>query len=271
MDKSSTFLALLSIISILAITSIAITDIDSAPVRQPFPASEASESVGANTMQESEEIKAKIAEETSNTAEPEVIKNELDATEAVDFRSLDFSTEDNFGEIITAEQREAPYKFENTAVNTIDDKFNEDSVFTTERLRQAGIARPIIQPKPFNGVLFDELEIETLTSFDITQLKILNKDGGNEVKILDVYVLDMIGEEMASEIYDLIKVKFKALLGVDVNETNDYGMKSFYINYTPSKTNVFLVVKFEESVYALSYPRDDELGVNMHDIVKNLL
>jgi hypothetical protein len=145
--------------------------------------------------------------------------------------------------------------------------------FSTERLRAAGFSDVIIQKKPFDGTLFGNLELKSLLSFNPDYLLIFSNAAGSKTKIFEIYSFTNIEKELAGEIYDLIKYKYDGSLGVLVNESNQFGLSSFYLNFTPPSENVFLVVKFPDSVYALSYPRseDQSLGVVYQEIVKKLL
>ena len=83
--------------------------------------------------------------------------------------------------------------------------------------------------------------------------------------------LDTLGLKKYSISY--LFYKYNNSFGVKVNETNDFGLSSFYANFTPPKENVFLVVKYPDSVYALSYPKSEkeDLGLKYHDIIRKLL
>ncbi len=80
-----------------------------------------------------------------------------------------------------------------------------------------------------------------------------------------VYIFKAGIESDINEVYQLIKLRSSEGLNVNINETDQYGAGSFYLN-DPSRSNTaFLTVRIGAVIYAFSYPKD------YHAQIKNLI
>ncbi len=271
MDNSSTFLSLLAVISVIAIVSIAITDLDDGKVRQPFPASEAIQEVAPVSESEPEAAPEEQVPESNDTSFYDLAREGADLTADLQVPELDFNADENFERAITEPEESEEIRFNDDREVEIAEenpvKTAPGYKFSIERLRAVGLPDSVIQRRPFDNMLFEDLEIDTLESFDVSVNAIYRTEHGERIRTFDVYAFQGIDEAISSEIYDLIKYKYAGSLGVTVNETNAFGMASFFVNHLPPKNAAFLVVKYPDSVYALSYPRED----GFYELIKKLL
>jgi hypothetical protein len=142
---------------------------------------------------------------------------------------------------------------------------------SSEILTKSGFKNIVVKPRPFNGMLFDQFDLAMLSYLNIVEKSVIYLDDGNETEVLKAYEFDFSDDLGAQEIYDFLKAKIKDKLGVTINQTNQFGLSSFYINFNTPLENVFLVVKTRTNVYALSYPKAKLNEISYFDLVSNLL
>ncbi|MCA9373837.1 hypothetical protein KC725_01615 [Candidatus Peregrinibacteria bacterium] len=126
----------------------------------------------------------------------------------------------------------------------------------------SGFQNVTLQRVPFNGILFERVDLRDFQSVEVVQQNLLQD---NKEKIALFYEFHGDSDLLANEIYIYIKDKARNGLNVGINETNDYGDGSFYVNYTDIPDRAFLVVKTRESVYALTYEK------RLHSFIESLL
>lgn len=133
---------------------------------------------------------------------------------------------------------------------------------TFAALQNAGFTNMVLQRVPFNGILFNTIDLRDFKSVSVVQNNLLEN---NKTQSAALYEFDAGSRMLANEIYALIKQKTTSLVGVIVNETKQFGETSFYINFNDSAQNAFLVVKLQDTVYALTYKKE------LHPLIKQLL
>ena len=236
-DKSSTSLAIISVLTILIVLFIAISNVEDAPVRRPFP------TMGAESAIEDKAV-------------AQIVPAFKSANQDTD------SFETNFPEFVDSI---TPEVSESAASGSLNLGIN------SQLLTKSGLSNFIIKPRPFDGILFDEFEVSMLSYLDILDKRIVQIKDGNEREVLRVYQFNFEDTDGVQEIYNFLKADLKDELGVTLNETNQFGMGSFFINLEPSKDIAFLVVKTKTNVYALSYPKANEDGNDYFSLVSKLL
>lgn len=260
-SKSSTFLALTSILAILAVLSIAITDMESAAVRKPFPNSGKDSADGNSQIalpngwdsltgqKSSSEISSENKSSNIVISEnlPPVNLNDdgLPPSSAPNKDSIEQSDSKVVVETPVVVERTAPVASTDLLVKNVND----------ESLRIAGFTDFVIKPRPFDGKLFDLFDISMLGPLEIVEKNVIENRNGNEANVLKVYEFGLGDKDTTQEVYDYLKAKIKSELGTTVNENNQFGLSSFYINFGAPDDNAFLVVKTRSNVYALSYPK----------------
>lgn len=131
-------------------------------------------------------------------------------------------------------------------------------------MQNAGFTNLVLQRVPFNGILFNTIDLRNFKSVEVIQNNLI-EDNTNRNQTASFFEFDAGSRMLATEIYSLIKQKTQSLSGVKMNETNQFGNNSFYINFDDNAQNVFLVVRMESNVYALTYRKD------YHPFIKQLL
>lgn len=261
-DKSSTTLAMISVLTILIVLFIAISNVSESPVRRPFP------SVGAGNDLSQPKEDSTTAPAFINSAENKV----------------DDQFEQNFPEFVNSISGNETVQLDAVS-NTIDlpekdlprweaPSPSTDSLtygITSQVLTKAGFTNFVIKPIPFNGVLFERFSVPMLSYLNIVDKRIIQVRNGNETEVLRVYQFNFDDSEGAKEIYDFLKTDLKGELGVDINENNQFGLSSFFINLQEPGEMAFLVVKTKTNVYALSYPKSNGEDENYFSLVSSLL
>lgn len=249
-SKSSTSLAIISILAILGVLVIAIDGTDEKPVRKPF--SKAKDQVAVNTSIKSKSEQDKNLEtETIQATEIEFNGKEITISEGVNKEKIE--PEQN-----TPTENDFPLSFEEKQINY-------------GNLKLAGLNDFVVKPKPFDGKLFDQFDMTVLTGLDVVKKSVIMAKNGQEEEVLTAYEFNFEDKESVSEIYAYLKATIKGELGTTINETNQFGLASFYINFSEPVENAFLVVKMPENVYALSYPKVVTMETDFHKVVSKLL
>lgn len=244
-SKSSTSLAITSILAILIVFFIAISDVENSPQRKPFPTE------GAKAPETTEEEKSASDIDAKNDS----------AQDTTVLTGGDSKSQDDI---------KTPPSPPSPATETTDSKDMPKNI-SSESLLRTGFANVVIKPIPFTGKMFDQFDLSVLADLDIVEKQVVRLYEGNEVQVLRAYEFNFADEQSAAEIYDFLKAKFKDSLGVTINQTNQFGLGSFYINFGEPREQAFLVVKTRNNVYALSYPKAKVNGVDYFQPVSQLL
>lgn len=276
MNSSSSFLAISSVLAILLVASIAINNVEESSLRKPFPASAGAGEIGKVSVFDS--LKETDQENSSENSE-QTDEEELTFTpEEIDYFDNNFEGLAEVAKINAVNEQiiEQPDQSVQTETKPViqETPSQTGDVINAELLRKVGFSNFFLQKKPFEKVVFDEFDFSELSSIEVEFYQVMERLFGNEREILEIFHFPAADAAMTGEIYNLLKEKFKSELGVTLNETNSFGLASFYINFGELRENVFLVVKLKEGVYALSYPRGNvnSPGENKYfQSVKNLL
>lgn len=163
--------------------------------------------------------------------------------------SLDLSAGGDLGEKTATEKSVAP---------TLQEKAN----IAFDMVGQAGFQNVTLQRIPFNGIMFERIDLRDFKSVPVVKQNLLQN---NKTIIATFYEFHAKTEPLADEIFSFIKDRAAGPIEAEINETNDYGSGSFFINYSDKKNNAFLIVKTGTSVYAYSYPKGS------HSLIESLI
>jgi len=145
-----------------------------------------------------------------------------------------------------------------------DENFNDFSqsvLLTEEHLKNSGFTGAYLENEPHNGYLYKTIYVDDLYDVEL-QKHIIRSTGEYLAK---VYILSVGPLSSVDEVYEVVKVRGTEGLDIEVNETNDYGSKSFYINDMRRPNVAFLTTKVGDFIYGFSYPK------KYHPQVKNLI
>lgn len=71
-----------------------------------------------------------------------------------------------------------------------------------------------------------------------------------------IYEIPLANKQEARKLYIEIKNQAKAISTLDVNETNQFGENSFYLNHQAKVSQVFVITVSKNKVYALGYSKE---------------
>lgn len=130
-----------------------------------------------------------------------------------------------------------------------------------EQIKSAGFTGGYLESEPLDGRLFKTIDISDLVDVEATKTNIRS-----ELEILaKVYVFKVGIANSASEVYQTLKLKASQGLNITLNETNEFGSASFFMNDPVRSDTAFLTVRIAGLVYSFSYPK------NYHSQIKNLI
>lgn len=130
-----------------------------------------------------------------------------------------------------------------------------------EQIKSAGFSGAYLESEPLDGRLFKTIDISDLKDVEVTKTDIRSTD---EI-LAKVYVFKIGLAVSANEIYQTLKLKASQGLNISLNETNEFGSSSFFMNDPVRSDTVFLTVRIAGFVYAFSYPK------TYHSQIKNLI
>lgn len=170
------------------------------------------------------------------------------------------------------EESTGAYKVEDKQVaNTGDEASDfEDQTFSMqnvninlrqEQIDSAGFFGAYIEEEESDGKLYKTIDVADL--YDTKMQKFVIRS--EEELMAKVYIFSVGANSNIDELYQLIKSRCGQVPVSTVNETNEYGNGSFYLNDSSRGGTVFLTTKMGELVYGFSYPK------TYHSQVKNLV
>ncbi len=139
---------------------------------------------------------------------------------------------------------------ENVREESSKDSSSLDLAVTLELLGKAGFIEPSIRQVDFNGSLFQLIDLKSYSIDPVVKANLFDK---NEFKI-SLNEIHQNSDVLAEEVYRLIKEEASLNLDIIINETNQYGDASSYLNHSQKKKTAFLLVLIGNSVYGLEYP-----------------
>ncbi|MCX6734842.1 MAG: hypothetical protein NTZ25_02925 [Candidatus Peregrinibacteria bacterium] len=148
------------------------------------------------------------------------------------------------------------FEDENAATPVVGNVYLRD-----EQIKSAGFTGGYLEDEPLDGRLFKTIDISDLKDTEVTKTDIRSKD---EI-LAKVYIFKVGIGNSADEVYKTLKLKASQGLNVKLNETNEFGSASFFMNDPVRSDTAFLVVRISGLVYSFSYPK------TYHSQVKNLI
>ncbi|MEK7126793.1 MAG: hypothetical protein AAB848_01680, partial [Patescibacteria group bacterium] len=130
-----------------------------------------------------------------------------------------------------------------------------------EQIKSAGFDSAYLEKELSDGKLFKTIQIDDLFDTEVTKTAIRTEESA----LAKVYIFKTGINTEISEVYELIKLRASGGLNIQVNETDEYGSSSFYMNDQMRSSTAFLVVRMGGFIYAFSYPKE------YHSQIKNLI
>lgn len=139
--------------------------------------------------------------------------------------------------------------------------FSTNVFIREDMIKSAGFAGAYLESDPHNGFLYKTIYIDDLEDVEVTKYAIRTKDS----LFAKVYVFQVGGLSSVSEVYEVLKMRATGGLDIEINETNEFGGESFFMNDARRPEVAFLTVRIGAVLYGFSYPKE------YHSQIKNLV
>lgn len=130
-----------------------------------------------------------------------------------------------------------------------------------EQIKSAGFVGAYLEDEPLDGKFFKTIDVSDLGDVTVTKTDIRTK----EAILAKAYIFKIGLNTNVSEVYQILKMRALQGLNIKLNETNEFGLASFYMNDPTRTDTAFLTVRISGMIYAFSYPK------TYHSQIKNLL
>jgi len=130
-----------------------------------------------------------------------------------------------------------------------------------EKIIKAGFLEAGLEVSAFPGTVFDKIDFSEYNDDEHLQYKILE----NNINSGIICELIFPDADITANVYEILKSQISGNTIFTVNETSQYGDKSFFANNVEEKNSVFLVVKKGNRLYTFLYPARN------HNKIKNLI
>jgi hypothetical protein len=130
-----------------------------------------------------------------------------------------------------------------------------------EQLVSAGFVDAYIEDEDHGNKLFKTIPVGDLLNVNIDKKSVRSA----ESLMVKVYAFQFGFNADIDQAYQLIVGRAGQQVAVDINETNEFGQASFFMNDARREDIAFLTIKLPQTIYAFSYPKD------YHQQVKNLI
>jgi hypothetical protein len=282
MRKFTIFTVILTVIVVVVLSEIFVNDylpkfrkdnVDSANMELTLPESlDISDTISANVLGSDVDYTAIPRTETGTETEAEAnVEAETDPVE------LDSSYEEVILDVYSEEADTDFLPFSDSGVSDsyISDtepdvtdfedenyaSFSTSVLLREDQVRSAGFSNAYLEDETHDGFLYKTVYIDDLYDVDVKKTLIKTDD----TLFAKVYVFQVGPLSSVSEVYEVLKVRGAEGLDIEINETNDFGSGSFYMNDKRRAEVVFLTVKIGSYIYGFSYPKE------YHPQIKNLI
>jgi hypothetical protein len=130
-----------------------------------------------------------------------------------------------------------------------------------DQIKSAGFAGAYLENEAHDGNMYKTIYVTDLYDVEMNKIAIRTSD----TLFAKVYVFQVGGLSSVSEVYEVLKIRAAEGLDVEINETNEFGGASFYMNDSRRPDVSFLTVRIGAMMYGFSYPKE------YHSQIKNLI
>lgn len=130
-----------------------------------------------------------------------------------------------------------------------------------DQIANSGFVGSYLEPDSYDGFLYKTINIGDLYGVSVSKYVITN----GTTSYAKIYIL--ISEDVSNldAVYDVLKVRASEGLEVELNETNQYGSASFFMNDSRRESVAFLTCRIGSRIYGFSYPKQ------YHPQIRNLV
>lgn len=130
-----------------------------------------------------------------------------------------------------------------------------------DQLKSAGFTNATLDSESFDGFLYKTIYLQDLKDLKVFKNIIKSTDS----TLCKVYIIDVGPMNSPKDVYNTLKTRGSEGLDIEINETNEFGDGSFFMNDSRRQNVAFLTVRFGNLIYGFSYPKE------YHPQVKNLV
>lgn len=138
--------------------------------------------------------------------------------------------------------------------------FSKNIYLRDEQIKSAGFVSAYMEDEKYDGSLYKTIYTDDL--YDVSVKKIVIKS--TDALFAKVYVVKVGPNSSLDDVYQVLKIRGAEGLESEINETDEFGDESFYMNDTRRPNTAFLTVRIGNLIYGFSYPKE------YHAQVKNL-
>ncbi|MBD3331147.1 hypothetical protein GF354_06535 [Candidatus Peregrinibacteria bacterium] len=263
MQKFTIFSALLTIIVIIVVAQIVVSDYlpnyknngENSVLDVFVPDSfDLSESTQSNVLGGTNLTNKLGPDNSEDIDESEMLIKDETVTEEIEIPTLSYSPPEVIDE--TSTNNEELDDFEDFTYSAL-----SATVFLNdEQIKKAGFVNAYKENEAHDGYLYKTVYIDDLPDVSFTKYVIRDQSR----LFAKVYVISP-ESSTSNAVYKSIKARAEASLNSSVNQTDEYGDGSFYLNDSTRSSIAFLTVKIGPSIYGFSYPKE------YHPQIKNLI
>lgn len=145
-----------------------------------------------------------------------------------------------------------------------------------DMVQSAGFETGYLVSESHDGFIFKNIPLSSLENYKLEKYLVSkpsteNENGFESLAKIYIFEADLNGNinsiytDLKSAILEESKNSESSLGTVQVNETNEFGLNSFYMNDSLRPNVAFLTVRIDSYIFAFSYPKDN------HFWVKNMI
>jgi len=138
--------------------------------------------------------------------------------------------------------------FEDTSFVT----FSTNGVIRDEQIKSAGFVGAYLEDEKDSGFLYKTVYTGDLKDVEVKKYVIRTKTSF----LAKIYMLKAGPSTTIDSAYKVLKTRAAEGLDTEINETNDFGDSSFYMNDTRRANTAFLTVKMRGLIFGFSYPKE---------------
>jgi len=112
-----------------------------------------------------------------------------------------------------------------------------------------------------DGTLYKAIDLTDLKGIKVEKYNVT--DGANT--FAKIYIISFDGTTVLDDTYNVLKLRSSQIQDAEINETNEFGLGSFYMNDVRRSSVAFLTAKISDKIYGFTYPKQ------YHPQIKNLV
>ena len=153
------------------------------------------------------------------------------------------------------------FDIESFSDNTPNTTVASTSYLNDTMILNSGFIGAHMETEDNDGTLYKTIDLTDLKGIKVEKYTVTD-DTNTFAKI---YVISFDGTTVLDDTYNVLKLRASQILDAQLNETNEFGLGSFYMNDVRRSGVAFLTVKISDKIYGFTYPKQ------YHPQIKNLV